>query len=53
MVAGALQKAGLIKYHRGRVTVGDRRKLKAASCECYSTATDLLKAVIRPDSCAR
>jgi CRP-like cAMP-binding protein len=43
VVAGTLQKAGLIKYHRGHVTVGDREDLEDASCECYRTATDLLK----------
>jgi CRP-like cAMP-binding protein len=50
VVAGTLQKAGLITYHRGRLTVVDRRKLEAASCECYRTATDLLNAVTRPVS---
>ena len=50
VVAGMLQKAGLIKYHRGRVTVVDRERLEAASCECYRTATDLLKAVTRSAS---
>jgi Mn-dependent DtxR family transcriptional regulator len=45
VVAGTLQNAGLIKYHRGHVTVVDREDLEAASCECYRTATDLLKAV--------
>jgi CRP-like cAMP-binding protein len=34
-VAGTLQKAGLITYHRGRITVLDRKGLEAASCECY------------------
>ena len=34
-VAGTLQKAGLINYHRGRITVIDRKGLEAASCECY------------------
>jgi CRP-like cAMP-binding protein len=34
-VAGNLQKAGLISYHRGRITVLDRKGLEAASCECY------------------
>jgi CRP-like cAMP-binding protein len=34
-VAGVLQKAGLISYHRGRMTVLDRKGLEAASCECY------------------
>jgi CRP-like cAMP-binding protein len=34
-VAGKLQKAKLISYHRGRITVLDRKGLEAASCECY------------------
>ncbi|HWY85807.1 MAG TPA: helix-turn-helix domain-containing protein, partial [Gemmataceae bacterium] len=34
-VAGTLQKAGLISYHRGNITVLDRKGLEAASCECY------------------
>ena len=34
-VAGTLQKAGLISYHRGKLTVLDRKGLEAASCECY------------------
>jgi CRP-like cAMP-binding protein len=36
VAAGILQKAGLIKYARGSVTVVDRRKLEGASCECYA-----------------
>lgn len=34
--AGALQKAGLIDYGRGRVAILDRAGLEAASCECYA-----------------
>jgi CRP-like cAMP-binding protein len=34
-VAGTLQKAGLISYHRGKITVLDRKGLEAACCECY------------------
>ncbi len=34
-VAGTLQKAGLISYHRGRLTILDRKGLEAASCKCY------------------
>jgi CRP-like cAMP-binding protein len=45
VVAGTLQKAGLITYHRGHVTIVDGEKLEAASCECYRAATNLLRGV--------
>jgi CRP-like cAMP-binding protein len=35
IVAGTLQKAGLITYKHGHITVVDRPSLEAASCECY------------------
>lgn len=41
-VAGRLQRAGLITYHRGQVTIVDREQLEAASCECYRTTANLL-----------
>jgi CRP-like cAMP-binding protein len=50
VVAGTLQKAGLITYHRGLVKIINRKKLEAASCECYRAATDLLANVIRPST---
>jgi len=34
--AGFLRSAGLIDYHRGRITVLDRTALEAQSCECYA-----------------
>lgn len=34
--AGILQKAGLIKYHRGHIIVLDRAGLEAQVCECYT-----------------
>jgi CRP-like cAMP-binding protein len=34
-VAGHMQKAGLIEYHRGHISVLDRTGLEALTCECY------------------
>lgn len=38
-VAATLQKAGLISYHRGQMTILDRKGLEAGSCECYLVIT--------------
>jgi CRP-like cAMP-binding protein len=48
VVAGTLQKAGLITYHRGQLAIVDREKLESASCECYRTTADLLRKVTAP-----
>jgi len=34
--AGNVQRAGLIEYHRGRITLLDRPGLEARTCECYA-----------------
>ncbi|MCB1966353.1 MAG: Crp/Fnr family transcriptional regulator, partial [Candidatus Accumulibacter sp.] len=34
--AGNLQRAGLIAYQRGRITILDRARLEARCCECYA-----------------
>ena len=34
--AGHLQKAGLIRYRRGHITVLDRTRLEQRACECYA-----------------
>jgi CRP-like cAMP-binding protein len=36
LVAGTLQKAGLITYTHAHMTIKDRKGLEAASCECYA-----------------
>ena len=35
IASGALQKAGLIKVNRGRVTLLDRAGIEGAVCDCY------------------
>ncbi|MFH7044885.1 Crp/Fnr family transcriptional regulator [Paucibacter sp. JuS9] len=35
--AGAMQRAGLIRYHRGDIQVLDRPGLEAAACSCYAS----------------
>jgi len=35
VVTKQLERAGLIAYHRGQVTVTDRKGLEAQACECY------------------
>lgn len=36
VAAGALQRAGLIRYDRGRVAILDREGLQERACECYA-----------------
>jgi CRP-like cAMP-binding protein len=42
VVAERLQRAGLITYRSGRLTIVDREQLEAAACECYGTIASLL-----------
>jgi Mn-dependent DtxR family transcriptional regulator len=35
VAAGSLQKAGMISYTRGNVTVLNRGKLEETACDCY------------------
>lgn len=45
VVAGSLQSAGLISYHRGILRIVDRAQLEKTSCECYRATTALLNEV--------
>jgi CRP-like cAMP-binding protein len=38
VAAGSLQRAGLIRYTRGHITVLDRLALERRSCECYGVS---------------
>ena len=42
MAAGALQRAGLIRYSRGKIVIIDRARLEANSCECFRIIHDEL-----------
>ncbi len=35
VAAGALQKAGMIRYTRGKISILNREALQATACECY------------------
>jgi CRP-like cAMP-binding protein len=48
--AGILQRAGLIRYVRGHVTIVDRAGLEAVSCECYTVIRSELERVVEPES---
>jgi CRP-like cAMP-binding protein len=50
VVAGMLQKAGLIAYRRGRVAIVDSSRLETMSCECYRISTNLLRSVTAVDT---
>ncbi len=41
MVAGALQRNGLIEYRRGRVKIVNPDALEQAACECYRVTAEL------------
>ena len=53
VAAGALQKAGLIRYERGRMAVTDRAGLEAAACECYGIARRAYDRLLGPSAGAK
>jgi CRP-like cAMP-binding protein len=45
VAAGLLQRAGLIKISRGRITILDGKGLEEMSCECYGILRDGIRRV--------
>ena len=43
-----LQKAGIVRYTRGRITVIDRSALEARSCECYAVVKEEYDRLLPP-----
>jgi CRP-like cAMP-binding protein len=49
LASTALQRAGLIRYTRGKITIVDREGLEEASCECYSqTRSEFARSLGKP-----
>jgi hypothetical protein len=46
VAAAVLQRAGVIRYTHGRVTVLDRAGLEAAACGCYGTVREQFEDLI-------
>lgn len=42
LVAGSLQRQGLIEYKRGKVTIVSRKALEKVACDCYRVTRDAL-----------
>jgi CRP-like cAMP-binding protein len=49
IVAGTLQRAGLIRYARGNIHIEDVDGLKEAACECYETVRAHSHRLLGPD----
>jgi CRP-like cAMP-binding protein len=50
VVAHTLQKAGLIRYRRGRVEIIDLEGLREVSCDCHDTVKMRCDGLLKPDS---
>lgn len=46
VTAGILQRAGLIRYTAGRITILDRESLEASACECYAAVRQRFVAIL-------
>lgn len=48
VAASALQKAGMIRYEQGWITMLDRTGLEASACDCYSKVQSEFRRVLGP-----
>jgi hypothetical protein len=46
VTAGILQRAGLIRYANGHITLLDRPALEAAACECHGAVRQRFAALL-------
>jgi CRP-like cAMP-binding protein len=53
IAAAMLQKAGLIRYVRGQITVTDRKGLETASCSCYGLIREEYDRLLEADQADR
>ena len=47
IVAGILQKAGIVVYRHGRIRILNRQALESAACECYRVSISMLQEVFQ------
>ncbi len=47
--AGILQRAGLIRYTRGRLTIVDKAMLESVACECYQVVRQEYSRLLAPE----
>jgi hypothetical protein len=52
LAAQAMQAAGLIGYHRGKIQIVDRPSLEKAACECYAMVQERFDEFLTPPSTA-
>ena len=48
LVAGSLQRSGLIRYQRGNVRIIDHAGLTAAACDCYRVTKSMVDCLYSP-----